>query len=274
MKIKVNGTSVNIVSPSSDIPQNKTPIIFLHGFTGAASDWDFIMQKINEKYFPIAADLPGHGETELSDDINDYTIKSINTNISSIIKKLNISEVVLLGYSMGGRAALSYASKHPSVIKALILESTTAGLKNAEEKKQRMLSDEKLAEKIEKIGVEKFMQQWLDQPLFESLNRLSQSEYQKILKKKYANNARGLANSLRGFGTGTMRSQWNKLSDLKFPVLLITGGLDNKYETIASRMTKLLTVSEHETLPNTGHNAHLEKPKEFIKLVNNFLEKL
>jgi len=79
---------------------------------------------------------------------------------------------------------------------------------------------------------------------------------------------------LRGFSSGKMTSLWDELSNLNFPTLLITGSMDIKYEFIASRMTKIFPISEHATLQNAGHNVHLEKPKEFIKLVNNFLEKL
>lgn len=274
MKIEINGITVNIVLQSFEIPQNKTPIIFLHGFTGSAKDWEFAMQNINNGYFPIAIDLPGHGETEATDDINDYTNDSINSLISIVIEKLQLPKVVLLGYSMGGRAALSFAVQHSSKIKALILESSTAGIENSDERKTRLLNDTKLADKIEKNGVEEFIKYWMELPLFESLKSVPIAEYQNIIQRKLSNNEKELANSLKGFSTGKMKSLWNELSKLNFPVLLITGSKDNKYKLIASKMTSLLPQSEHKIATNAGHNVHLEKPKEFIKLVNNFLEKL
>lgn len=274
MKIKIGGLTVNIILPSTEVPQEKTPIIFLHGFTGAASDWEFVMRNLDDNYFPIAIDLPGHGETEASDNINDYTIDSINNIISSIIEELQISKVILFGYSMGGRAALSYASQYPSKIKALILESSTAGIENTDERDARLIKDTELANKIESIGVEEFIKYWMGLPLFESLKTTPQEEYQNIIRKKLSNDKKGLANSLRGFSTGKMVGLWNKLDGLSFPILLITGSLDKKFELIASKMQKLLPQSEHKVVADSGHNVHLEKPKEFIKLVNNFLEKL
>lgn len=274
MKIKINGLTVNIITSSLEVPKSKTPIIFLHGFTGSASDWEFAMGNINKKYFPIAVELPGHGETEISANINDYTIDSIINIISTVIEKLQVPKVVLLGYSMGSRAALSFASRYNSKIKALILESSTAGIENSDERKARLLSDTELAEKIEKEGVDEFIKYWMKLPLFESLKSMPIEEYQKIIKRKLTNSKKGLANSLRGFSTGKMKSLWNQLSELNFRVLLITGSLDNKYKMIADKMTSLLPQSEHEIISDAGHNIHLEKPKEFIKLVNNFLEKL
>lgn len=274
MKIKVNGLTVNIISSLFEVPKNKTPIIFLHGFTGAANDWGFAMENIDDQYFPIAIDLPGHGKTEVSDMINDYTIDSISMIISTIIEKLQISKVVLLGYSMGGRAALSFAVQHPSRIKALILESTTAGIENADERNERLLSDAELAEKIENIGVDAFIKYWMGLPLFESQKSITQEEYQIIVKKKLNNNKKGLANSLRGFGVGKMVNLWNKLDNLGFPTLLITGSLDKKFEKTASKMKNRFPHSSHIIAGDAGHNVHLENPREFIKLVNNFLEKL
>ena len=106
------------------------------------------------------------------------------------------------------------------------------------------------------------------------LKSISIEEYQKFISKKLTNNVKGLANSLRGFSTGKMASKWGKLYVLSFPVLIITGSMDKKYEQIASKMEKSFPHSEHKIVDDTGHNVHLEKPKEFIKLVNNFLEKL
>jgi len=274
MKIKINGIAVNIISQSFEVPQNKTPIIFLHGFTGSVNDWQFIMQNVDSRYFPVAIDLPGHGDTEISDNVESYTTEAIVNIILTIVEKLKAPQVVLLGYSMGGRAALSFATRHTSKIKALILESATAGIENTDERSNRLLSDMELAESIEKYGVEKFIRYWMELPLFESLKLLPDKEYQNIVKRKLANSRTGLANSLRGFSTGKMKSLWNELPDFNFPILMVTGSLDKKYETIANKMVSLFPQAEHEIIPDAGHNIHLEKPKEFIKLVNNFLEKL
>ena len=50
---------------------------------------------------------------------------------------------------MGGRVSLCYASQYPSKIKGMILESSTAGIENIDERKERLQNDFKLAERIE-----------------------------------------------------------------------------------------------------------------------------
>ena len=51
-------------------------------------------------------------------------------------------------------------------------------------------------------------------------------------------------------------------------------GGDEKYCNIASDMNKLMPNNDLQIVENSGHNVHLEKQKEFIKLVNNFIAKL
>ena len=274
MKIKISGLTVNIIPPSTEIPQNKTPIIFLHGFTGSASDWEFAIQNIDDNYFPIAIDLPGHGETEASDNINDYTIDSINNIISSIIEELQISKVILVGYSMGGRAALSFATKNQEKVLGLILESSTAGIDDKSERAIRVETDRLLSEKIVTDGIGSFVNYWMDLPFFRSLKSLSENEYSKVVQEKKQNSPQGLANSLLGFSTGKMPSLWSHLISFTIPTLLITGILDRKYVRINKEMNKLIPNSKLEIMHGCGHNTHLENRKEFIILVNKFLSNL
>ena len=116
MKLDVDGISFNVVLNESEYSSSKIPIVFLHGFTGSAKDWLFIFESLPEKYFPIAIDLIGHGETESPNDSTHYTCGAIIYQINSIIEQLDIEKFVIEGYSMGGRAALSYSIKYPHKI--------------------------------------------------------------------------------------------------------------------------------------------------------------
>ena len=274
MKFNVNGVSVNILLPQNKFSKNKIPLILLHGFTGSSEDWIFLIDKLDERVYPIAIDLPGHGKTEISRNSNDYNIDFIINTLNRIMEHLNLPKTILLGYSMGGRVVEHFTIQNVSKVKAVILESTTPGIKNENERDARYKSDLDLAEFILKEGVEKFINYWMNLPLFEPLKNIPPEEYQKIIYQKLNNDPIGLSNSLRGFSTGKMESMWSSLFEINHPTLLITGKLDNKYTDIARDMNKQLTNSKHVILENTGHNTHLEKPKEFIKLVNNFIANL
>jgi len=170
---------------------------------------------------------------------------------------------------MGGRAALSYCCKYHPDIRAAILESSTAGIRNFEQKKERVEFDFLLSERIRTEGVDKFLDYWFSIPLFESLKDIDNLENVKNQRKQ--NSVIGLSNMLAGFSTGLMPDYWDRLRNINFPVLLISGELDEKYTQINSEMSKLIPESEHIIVKNCGHNVHLENPELFIKFVDQFL---
>lgn len=272
MKLKVDDIQFNLLINESDFSNEKTPIVFLHGFTGRAADWQFIFTKIPTKFFPIAIDLIGHGETDSPENQDYYSCHAIIHQIDSIINQLNIKKFIIAGYSMGGRAALAYSLKNLQKIQAVILESTSPGIEDFCLKKERVEFDLLLSDKIKKEGVESFIEYWFNIPLFESLKKLPHFEDEKKMRNQ--NNATGLANILSSFSTGLMPSLWSKLHLLEFPVLLLSGELDEKYTDINNEMKNKLPKAIHKSIPGCGHNVHLEKPELFTKFVLDFLNSI
>ena len=68
-----------------------------------------------------------------------------------------------------------------------------------------------------------------------------------------------------------MENQWNRLGKIKIPVLLIGGSGDIKYAEILKKMNNLIDGSTLSLIEGAGHNSHLEKPQDFVNLLNNFL---
>ncbi len=272
MKLDVDGVQFNILLDEFDLNENKTAVIFLHGFTGCADDWQFIFKKLPQKYFAVAIDLIGHGETDSPEDQNHYSCNAIVHHIDSITEQLGIKNFVLVGYSMGGRAALSYALKHSTKLIAAVLESSTAGIQDIALKKDRVEFDLLLSEKIKKEGVKAFTDFWFDMPLFVPLKKLP--DFEEIKNKRTINNVTGLSNSLCGFSTGLMPSYWERLNQIQFPVLLISGEFDLKYTEINKSIKTKLPNANHKIIPKSGHNTHLQKPELFTKFVVDFLNSL
>ena len=249
----------------------KIPIVFLHGFTGSSKDWEFILNQLPKKFFPAAIDLIGHGKTASPENVKYYSTKRIVSQINTIINKLNFDKIILAGYSMGGRAALSYANSYPRKIQGLILESSSPGIQNDDKRNERIKNDLKLAEIVKNYGVAEFINHWTELPLFQTLKAISKNQYEGIIEGKKKNNVWGLSNSLKGFSTGRMPDYWSRLKEFDFKTLLITGELDRKFTQINSRMNKLIPHCSHKVVKRCGHNVHLEKPEEFIILVKEFL---
>ena len=257
----------------SDFNPSKKTIVFLHGFTGSANDWKDVSSKIDKRFNKIAIDLIGHGKTSSPTEIKFYTIDYITEQIEEIIRYAGLKEIILCGYSMGGRVALNLSVKKYNYVKGLILESSSAGIKNKSERETRKNSDDELASYINNNPIEDFITKWLDQEIFGTIRRFSNEKIKMIKANKMKNSRTGLANSLRGFGTGVMPYLGSELIKLKFPVFLITGGLDEKFTQINQSLRKLFPSAKHKIITTAGHNVHLEEPKKYFEALNVFLKK-
>jgi 2-succinyl-6-hydroxy-2,4-cyclohexadiene-1-carboxylate synthase len=252
-------------------PKSKS-ILFLHGFTGSANDWKEAGQKIISSFNVIALDLVGHGKSSSPTDVNLYKSNELINQILFVIDYLKIEKIILCGYSMGGRVALSFASAHPERISALVLESTSTGIENEDKRKTRTTSDEQLADFIESHSIEEFVDKWMEMEIFKSQKSLPTEILQNLMIAKSQNSKIGLANSLKGFGTGVMPYLGNEIKKMSFPVLLITGKLDSKFSQINSELVKRFPNSAHKIVGSAGHGVHFESQEEFIIELNHFLK--
>lgn len=268
---KLNDLSINI-SYTPQAIKNKIPILFLHGFTGSSNDWEFIDGNLPDEYTPIFIDLIGHGKSSSPSDKEKYSEESQLKIINDLLTFLSIKEIILVGYSMGGRLALLFTINFPNRVKALVLESSSFGLENKIERKDRILSDVELAKKIENIGILNFIDYWMNIPLFDSMKSIDPTQLDELKKRKISeNNIIGLKNSLLGFSQGSMSYLGNSLKDIKIDVLIISGKLDKKYCRIAEELNSLIHASDIKIISDCGHNVHFEKPEDFLKFLNVFL---
>jgi 2-succinyl-6-hydroxy-2,4-cyclohexadiene-1-carboxylate synthase len=257
----------------SEYDTSKKSILFLHGFTGSANDWKDVAQKVDKRFNKLALDLIGHGKSSPPASVNYYKVDSLVNQIEQVLNNLRLKEIIICGYSMGGRVALNFSIAKPELVKGLILESTSAGFKNEKERSSRKISDDELAVFIDNNSLEDFAAMWLDQELFGTLRRFSNNKI-KLMKDERAKNSKiGLANTLRGFGTGVMPYLGSELVKLKIPVLLLTGELDDKFTKINENLKKIIRSSKHKIISTSGHNTHLEEPKKFIDAINGFLSR-
>jgi len=275
MFLSLNGISIFVKKNFRKADPRKQTIFFLHGFGGCSNDWNEIISMFGSGFQILTIDLPGFGKSGKPKSDKFYQTDFLVQLIDEILCELQFAEVVLAGYSMGGRLALQFAHKHPEKVKALILESTSPGIKTKAERQLRIKSDVELIFFINKNSLKDFFTFWQNQPLFVSQKNLPVKKQQSILLNKInANSKIGLTNSLKNFGQGEMENLWNKLPRIKIPTLLLTGALDAKYSKIQHEMSELLPNSTHKIIDEAGHNLHLEKPEVFVNLVREFLKNI
>jgi pimeloyl-ACP methyl ester carboxylesterase len=95
-------------------------IVFLHGGGLTAHTWDLVSLLLRNGYRCIALDQRGHGDTDWSDDL-DYGIDAFAADIAAFVDKLGPDRFVLVGQSLGGMAAMAYASSATGEPDGLVL---------------------------------------------------------------------------------------------------------------------------------------------------------
>jgi 2-succinyl-6-hydroxy-2,4-cyclohexadiene-1-carboxylate synthase len=266
MRVTINNLDVYV-----EVCGERFPLLLLHGFTGDSSTWTPFCSIWGKHSKLIIPDIIGHGKTDSPKDVHRYTIESAAKDLLALLDELGIEQTDLLGYSMGGRLALTFAILFPERVRKLILESASPGLRTEEERIQRRMKDRELANFIKEQGIPSFVDYWECIPLFSTMKNLPESIQRSIREQRISNNTLGLANSLLGMGSGSQPSWWEKLSLLNCEVLLVTGNKDEKFCKIAEKMLKDLKNASRIIINDSGHAIHVEQKEKFGTIVSDFL---
>ncbi|MEH7492322.1 2-succinyl-6-hydroxy-2,4-cyclohexadiene-1-carboxylate synthase [Neobacillus niacini] len=268
MLVKIKGINYHV-----EVCGEGFPLLLLHGFTGDSSTWTPFCPVWGTHSKLIIPDIIGHGGTDSPGDINYYQMESAAEDLILLLDLLGIEKIDLLGYSMGGRLALTLAILYPERVRKLILESASPGLKTNEERVLRRMKDEELANFINDQGIVSFVDYWEAIPLFSTMSSLPNSIKESIREQRLSNNAKGLANSLLGMGTGSQASWWSKLDLVSCEVLLLTGEKDEKFCKIAEKMLEDMRKASWIAINDCGHAIHVEQKEKFGTIVSDFLSK-
>lgn len=243
------------------------PLLWLHGFMGSSQDWLPLVNEYFSEYCNVLVDLPGHGKSLFSGK-NSYP--EILHILNQQLRSEGIETYIPIGYSMGGRLALHLQQHHPDNIPAMVGLSTAPGLKTAQERWQRRLSDSELMDRLDTMGFKDFLSEWYQLPLFQTISK-NKSLVKFLITSRSSNDPIQLRRALDLFGNAAMPSLWEKLPELDYPVLLISGSEDSKYCEINKEMIGLLPQGDHRIIEGGDHAFHLEKPLETAQLIRHFL---
>jgi pimeloyl-ACP methyl ester carboxylesterase len=95
------------------------PVVFVHSLAGNSAHWSEQLQHLRPRR-AVALDLRGHGQSE-SPKNGDYSISGMGRDIEAVVDSLRLKRFVLVGHSLGGAVALVYAGSHPGRIAGLLL---------------------------------------------------------------------------------------------------------------------------------------------------------
>ncbi len=248
-------------------PAAGEPVLVLHGFTGTGESMEPAVAGLVSTHRLVSPDLVGHGASDAPSTVAAYRTEAIVGQLVALLDHLAIPAAHLVGYSLGGRMALSLAVAHPARVRRLALIGATAGLEDPCERARRQAADEALADGIEREGIEAFVDRWEQAPIFGTQRELPPGVQDSLRATRLSQRPVGLANALRGCGTGVMPSLWDRIRELDRPVRLVVGELDTDYVRIGRRLVEVLPRADLCLVPGAGHAAHLEAPSACAELV-------
>jgi 2-succinyl-6-hydroxy-2,4-cyclohexadiene-1-carboxylate synthase len=226
-------------------------VVLLHGFSGTRRAWDGVAAALDpERYLPLALDLPGHGQAA------EWEGPITFAGCVQHVLERSPARFILCGYSLGGRVALNVALATPERVTQLVLVSCSPGIEDSAERAERRRSDHRLADELERVPFEEFIERWRTQPLFADdpphVGELARADQRR-------NRPEALAAAMRGIGTGEMEPLWGRLHELTMPVTVVVGDRDARFQALGRRMAGLLPDAEMAIVPG-GHSLALENP--------------
>jgi pimeloyl-ACP methyl ester carboxylesterase len=101
-------------------PRTAPALVLLHGLGSSLHTWEPWTRALSPEWRVIRPDLPGHGLTGAAPD-GDYSDERAHRLLEALLDSLAVDRVTLVGHSMGGRLAWSFAAEHPDRIDRLVL---------------------------------------------------------------------------------------------------------------------------------------------------------
>lgn len=241
--------------------EKKETIVVFHGFMENYRDHYFLAEHLIDYNF-LFINLPGHGKTKLSPF---YSLPDLENKLFDFLSFFP-EELIILGYSQGGRVA-GLLTKLPH-LKTLILLSSGIGLLSNLEKEQRLKSDHELFARFNNPN--DFFQFWYAQKLFG--NYQAHDQYQYFIQSKLSLNLAEIDQSLNLLSPGVFplyQEMSQKLLDFTGNKYYLYGELDEKY-SLLKKDYQLLNFNTIE-MKNCYHNFHKTHPEDLIKALQRFL---
>ena len=238
------------------------PMVILHGLFGFSDNWQTHAKRLSEYYRVILVDLRNHGHSPWSVEFS-YGIMA--EDLKELFDSLNLSKVILLGHSMGGKVAMHFAQHYPAFLEKLIV--VDIGVKSYPQHHDHIIGGMHAID-LDSIKVrseaEAILKQHID----------SDGVRQFILKNLYWKEKGQLAWRMN---LPVLEARMSEIlsevpnEEVMLPTLFIRGELsgyilDEDIAELEERFAYMQLVTIHDA----GHWVHAEAPEEFLDAVLSF----
>ena len=249
------------------------PLLLLHGLLGGSFCWRRNMEVFSQQHTVYAVDLPGHGQSDAPCHL-DCSMMTQANRILSLMERLSLQEVDVVGCSWGGAIAMLLAAQSAKV-RSLVLAApvnpwSTLGLGRI-----RFLNG--------RIGTALLRTAW---PVSSPLYRIALARMYGDCRRLSAETVAGYRSRIMRPGRvdnilNTLRSWENDVNALRAAIpqikarsLLIWGTRDMAVDIrSAEALRRALPDCELKLIAGAGHLPFEETPEEFNRLVLNFIDR-
>lgn len=231
------------------------PIIFSHGWLDDCSVWNSQIELFARNHTVILYDHRGHGKSDKPR--GDYSVRALSSDLHSLIQMLKFEKVTLVGFSLGGMAALMLTLQHPAKVAKLVLVGTTAKMKVSIYilyTLRYILPYRTFARIVSRIKIYKPSQEIIKDNMSRAMEVPKHAAY------------KCLAEFTRNYDIR------NRVSEIKVPTLIIVGAKDRTNLKASVRLNREIEGSTLRVISDIGHSVMIEKPEEFNQLVRQFID--
>lgn len=241
------------------------PVVLLHGFCEDSRVWEDFKQDLLEEHFRvITIDLPGYGQ---STPLASVSIAGYAEGVLAVLDQLKLSQVVLIGHSMGGYTALAIAEQRPELLRGLGLFHSHP-YADAEDKKA---ARRKQIAFIDRQGHFLFVKQLVPKLFAQRYAKSHPFEVDKLIHRAVRYPVEGITGGLEAMANRPDRSA--VLTTIQCPVLFIVGQEDAAVpEAFSTQQLALPQLASIHILPKVGHMGMLESTRSTQLMVRQFAD--
>ena len=234
--------------------------LFIHGWLGSPKDWRGIARD-HDLLFCI----PGHDAKPLCSSNNWFpeSIEELFENTK------DYDQIDFIGYSLGGRIALSFAESFPEKVKTLQLIASHPGYQDPVEIQKQLKQETHIETLFKELSYSSFLEQWYHFDLFKTLN---DTHRQRLIQKRLQQNSEHMFAAFKGFSHQYYSSKIETLKKLAHKTNLIVGQQDSKYFQIAHNIQKKIPKLSVQSLATAGNACHISHRLTVKKEIDSFID--
>lgn len=235
-------------------------LVLIHGWSNTLHVWDEQVKRLSSSYRVVAVDLPGFGKSQNVH--GSWTMDWFGRKVAEVIRSLDLSNVILVGFSMGGPVSIETAKQVPDKVTGVVLVDV---LQNPEYR-------------YSEAYIQSFASTYMDTVTYPTLDKVKPffRTHQDELSKRYMAMIRdvpktgwkeSLENCMRWMNDEATAS----IQTLQAPIFSINS---DQYPTEAALFRKYSPLYKVRTIQGVNHVVFWEAPGMFVEYLRECIHDL